>query len=295
MGIYDRDYERGRNYGYQPGFHLGAPRTMTTNLVIVMLGVYVVQWLTMPAQPTSPIDDGWFTNTLRLYGDVLKQPWMAFEFVTYGFLHDPGDLKHILFNMLGLWIFGRPVEQLYGRREYLTFFLVAIVFAGLVWVLGEFAANHRLVGIPMLGASGGISAVLILFALNFPHQTVLFMFVLPMPMWVLAVILVGIDAVGAMDRSGTVACTAHLGGALFGFLYYQRGLRLARWLPDRSWLKRLRPKPKLRVLDPDADDTTDSRVDQILQKIQEQGQDSLTYGERRFLEKASREYQKKRQ
>jgi hypothetical protein len=136
--------------------------------------------------------------------------------------------------------------------------------------------------------------MVILFAMNFPHRTVLFMFFIPMPMWVLAVIIVGMDALGAVNRSGDVAFTAHLGGAMFGFLYYQWGWRLERWLPSGSLAKRLRPKPKLRVIDPDQVDSTDSRVDEILKKIQEQGQDSLTRGERRILEQASREYQKKR-
>jgi hypothetical protein len=121
------------------------------------------------------------------------------------------------------------------------------------------------------------------------------MFIIPMPMWVLAVLIVVMDAFGAVERSGEVAFTAHLGGAMFGFLYYQWRWRLERWLPTGSLLKRLRPKPKLRVLDPDTvDDATDSRVDEILKKIQEQGQDSLTRGERRYLEQASREYQKRR-
>jgi hypothetical protein len=121
------------------------------------------------------------------------------------------------------------------------------------------------------------------------------MFVIPMPMWVAALIIVAMDAFGAVKRSGDVAFTAHLGGAAFGFLYYQWRWRLERWLPSGSLLKRLRPKPKLRVLDPDApDNATDSRVDEILKKIQEQGQDSLTRGERRILEQASREYQKRR-
>ena len=100
-----------------------------------------------------------------------------------------------------------------------------------------------------------------------------------------------------VSQAGNVAFTAHLGGALFGFLYYQFGWRFERWLPSAGWMKRLKPGPKLRVLQPDAEDEMDSetenKVDAILKKIQEQGQDSLTYGERRFLERASKEYQKK--
>ena len=107
----------------------------------------------------------------------------------------------------------------------------------------------------------------------------------------------GLDAYGAVNRSGGVAFTAHLGGALFAFLYYKWGGRLELLFPAGMSLPRLSPRPKLRVHDPGAYEevSTDSRVDEILKKIQEHGQDSLTRAERQILEEASREYQKRRQ
>jgi membrane associated rhomboid family serine protease len=291
MGIYDRDYQR----GYRPpdGLYLGSPATLTTKLVIVMFGVFVVQLLTRGQR--SP-EGGPFTDFFSLYPDVFQHPLHLFQFVTYGFLHSPWDMHHIIANMLGFWFFGRDIEYRYGRREYLAFFLVAIVASGLVWVLGEFVANRGFVPEPgMLGASGGVSAVLILFALNFPHRMMLFMFFLPMPMWVGALLIVGYDAYGAIQRTDPVAFTAHLGGAVFALIYYQAGWRLERILPSGSLLKRLKPKPKLRVVDPDANDpSTEERVDEILKKINEQGRDSLTRQERRILEEASRKYQRRR-
>ena len=67
------------------------------------------------------------------------------------------------------------------------------------------------------------------------------------------------------------------------------------FLPGSGWLEQLKPKPKLRVLDPDSsEESTEAQVDAILQKIQEHGRDSLTRKERRILEEASRQYQKRR-
>jgi len=281
MGFYDRDYQRGGYYARSPGFRLGAPRTMTTNLVIVTCFVYLAQLLS----------NNWVTHVCELSADWYRQPWQAYRLLTYGFIHSPTDLWHILLNMFALWLFGREVESRYGRREFLAFYLVAIVIAGIVWTMAEIPSRGNSI---VLGASGGVAAVVVLFAMNFPYRTILFMFVIPMPMWVAAVIMVVMDAFGAMNRSGTVAFTAHLGGAMFGFLYFQWGWRLERWLPSGELWKRLRPKPKLRVHDPDTADDTDTRVDEILKKIQEQGRDSLTRSERRTLEEASREYQKKR-
>lgn len=285
MGLYDRDYQRGGYYDPQPGIHVGAPTTLTTKLILITCGVYVAQFLT----------GQWLTAVGALDGDWYRRPWQAYQLLSYGFLHSPADLLHIVLNMYALWLFGREVEARYGPREFLAFYLTAIVVAGTAWTVAELPTRSLAT---MMGASGAISAVVILFALNFPHRTVLFFFVIPMPMWVVAVIIVAMDALGAVNRSGNVAYTAHLGGAAFGYLYYKWGLRLERWLPSRAWHGSLRRKPKLRILDADSvddGDDTDRRVDEILQKIQEQGQDSLTGRERRILEQASREYQKRRQ
>lgn len=284
MGLYDRDYQRGGYYDQQPGFHLGTPTTLTTKLILVTCGVYVAQFLT----------GQWLTAVGALDADWYRRPWQAYQLLTYGFLHSPADLWHIVLNMYALWLFGREVELRYGSREFVAFYLAAIVVAGVVWTLAELPTRQFAT---MMGASGAISAAVILFALNFPHRTVLFFFVIPMPMWVVAVIIVAMDALGAVNRSGNVAYTAHLGGAAFGYLYYRWGIRLERWLPTQVWQKSLRRKPKLRVIDAESadDDDTDRRVDEILQKIQEQGQDSLTGRERRILEQASREYQRRRQ
>lgn len=289
MGLYDRDYERERNYyDDRPGFHLGGPLSMTTKLVIVMGAVYLAQLLTQSA-------GDWVTKNFSLWPDVFLRPWQAYQLLTYGFLHDVGDFRHILFNMISLWFFGRLVEQRYGSREFLAFFLAAVVVAGLVWLLAELVSNRGLAPGPfMLGASGGVSAVLILFAMNYPQQTVLFMFFIPMKMWLLAVILVAVDALGFVHGSHGVAFSAHLGGAAFGYLYYRWGRRLENWLPTGINLKRLKPGPKLRVLDPDEADVDERRMDEILKKIQDHGQESLTRGERRFLQQESRKYQQRR-
>jgi membrane associated rhomboid family serine protease len=292
MGIYDRDYERERSYDDSPGFRIGGERSLTTNLVIVIGIVYVVQLLT----GLGPREDGWFTDLFSLHADLPRKPWMAFQLVTYGFLHSY-DFKHILFNCFGLWMFGRSVEGPYGKREYLSFFLAAVMFAGAAWLVCELAVTRQLSpNVQMLGASGGIAAVLILFCLNFPRQQVFIWGVLPMKAWVFALVFIGLDLFGATSREGNVAYTAHLGGALFAVIYYKAGLRLSDWLPGGWKLPKLRRRPPLRVHDPadDVEDASDDVVDDILRKIRERGQESLTAQERRILQEASREYQKRR-
>ncbi len=295
MGIYDRDYERDQSYGDSPGYHLGGERTWTTNLVILMGIIYLIQLITKPAQPGP--GDGWFTDLLSLHADLPRQPWLAFQLISYGFLHSPYDIKHILFNCFGLWMFGRVVEQRYGKKEFLAFFLTAVAFAGLTWLVCEWILNGGLTSTQMLGASGGIAAVLILFCVNFPHQKVFIWGVLPMPAWVFALIFVGLDLIGASNgQQSNIAYTAHIGGVIFALVYFKTGWRLNRCLPEGFKMPKLGRRPSLRVHDPveDTDDPSEDVVDNILRKIREHGQDSLTNQERRILEEASREYQKRR-
>lgn len=304
MGIYDRDYSREN----EPGFQLRAPTTATMQLIVITGVAYLAQ-LAFPAI---------VQQYLVLQCDWFLRPWTAYQLVSYGFLHSPDDVGHILINMFILWMFGREVEARYGKREFVFFYLAAMIAAGMIWSLCEYVSGSRSpnFGLPMqlvdergqllglvrnvpsmVGASGALAALVVLFAFNWPHRQVLLFFILPMPMWVAAALGIAFDVKGAMDRSGNVAFTAHLGGALFGLLYYKAGWNLSRLLPNGlaapKWPTR---GPNLRVHDPEADpaDDLNQQVDRILEKIQEQGQDSLTWKERRTLEKASKEYQQKR-
>ena len=288
MGIYDRQYARDD----QPGLQLSAPQSMTMRLIVVTACVYVLQFL-------IPAVNQW--GALRV--DWFRQPWMAFQLLTYGFLHDVGYgagegllLKfHFPVNMFVLWMFGREVEHRYGSRAFLAFYLTAIVVAGVAWSMFQALSAAPA---SLIGASGGVAGIVALFALNFPHRRILFMFAIPMPMWVAAILLLVLDLNHAMDASGRVAGTAHLAGAGFGLGYFLYGFNPGLWVWDRLAGMAPSRKPKLRVHQPDyGDDDEDpmnQEVDDILRKIKSQGQDSLTRRERRLLEKASRQYQQRK-
>jgi membrane associated rhomboid family serine protease len=279
MGLYDRDYSRES----EPGYSLSAPTTAVMQLLVATIAVYIAQQLFQAST-------GW----IQLFWDWWKRPWEAYRLVTYGFAHDPEDIKHIVFNMLGLVFFGKYLEQRYGRSQFLIFYLGAIIFAGLVWSLIAAATNSPGV---VIGASGAITAIFVVFALNYPHVQVLVMFVLPTPAWVLALVMVASDMFGALNRDNgsNVAYVAHLAGALFGLYYYKMGSQHATGLASRLGGVRLKRGPKLRVHEPEEEeDNLTQKVDAILEKIQAQGQDSLTWSERRLLQKASKKAQEKR-
>lgn len=280
MGLYDREYSR---YGEQPGYQVSAPQSATMQLLIATVAVYVVQ-LVFPGA----------TDQLALSSDWYRRPWEAYRLLTYGFAHNPHGIEHIIMNMLVLGFFGRPVEDRYGRAKFLTFYLSAIVIGGLVWTLCETVSQRPAT---MIGASAAATGLFVLFAFNYPRAEVRMFFVLPMPAWVVALLGVAIDVQGAIARSGAIAFTAHLGGAAFAYVFYRYG-----WLPGAGvgeWWGSLRSRPRtrLRVHAPEDDDEPNDlgrQVDEILAKIKEHGQDSLTRSERKTLERASREYQQKR-
>jgi len=238
MGIYDRDYVRWRG----PSF-LGSwteRGRICKWLIGINIAVFVVQVLTRPADPYT-ISLGWFTDALAL--DVRQvlhgQIW---RLLTYAFLHDPGTIWHILINLLFLWWFGSDVEDLYGPREFLTFYLSASLAAGLLFSFSSLVWMLNRHALPCLGASGGVIAVMTLCAFHYPRRIIWLFFLIPvrLPLFLL-VFLVG-DAWVFLNRyESSTAVAAHLGGALFAAAYYLLHIRLLDWLPPfgdwRQWQK----------------------------------------------------------
>jgi hypothetical protein len=195
--------------------------------------------------------------------------------------------------MLALWFFGRDVEGIYGRKVFLQLYLTLIILSGLCWLVTAYHTPASSV----VGASGAVFGIMLVFVLHYPTRTVLLFGVVPVRAWFLmaAYLIMEFSAL-SRERHDFVAHTAHLGGALFGFIFYKTGWTLFSLAPGHL-LKRgvggRRPKLRLHAPEQD-DDLLNERVDQILEKISREGEASLTKDERRVLEDASRRYQKRR-
>ncbi len=143
---------------------------------------------------------------------------------------------------------------------------------------------------------------MILFALNYPRQTILFMMFIPMPAWVLGVLIVVMNLVGiensALAESGDrVAYDVHLVGAAYGLLFFRTHWDLASfWRSDwRHWLRRRAQGTQLKLHEPaEGGSTLDEQADVVLQKLHEHGEASLSARERKILEDYSRRLQQKR-
>jgi membrane associated rhomboid family serine protease len=144
-----------------------------------------------------------------------QSPFAPWQLLTYGFLH--GNFNHILFNMFGLWMFGRDLERLMGPRRFLTYYIVCVVGAGIVQLI---VAGMQGGLYPTLGASGGVFGILLAYGMTYPDRTVMLMFP-PIPMKAkYFVLMYGLLELylGVSGGSPGVANFAHLGGMLFGFI-----------------------------------------------------------------------------
>ncbi|MCE5268097.1 MAG: rhomboid family intramembrane serine protease [Planctomycetaceae bacterium] len=295
MGLYDRPYYR---QSQRPGFSSFGGRSVVVTLIAINVAVWLVDAIMFDGHLSDYMGVHVMPRDLGagVARDTLTHPWLWWQFLTAGFAHSPTNFQHILFNMIALFFFGRPVEQVYGSKEYIRVYLATVVFASIVWTLANKISGTQ--GAVMYGASGAIAGTVILFALNFPRATVLLFFVIPMPAWLAGVLFVGLDMLGAFGvRSGeNIAFSAHLAGAAFAFLYYEQRWDLTRLSSGLHWPKLGGwRKPKLHVHRPDDTEPSDlsQEVDRILEKISRQGEASLTPKERKTLEAASRRYQER--
>jgi len=266
------------------------PQSMVLTLIIINVVLYLIDGLLFQR-------DHALTERLALSSDALWHPLFWWQFITYGFVHDPSSIMHILANMLGLWFLGRAVEQIYGNKEFLRIYLIMLLLGSLSFALGNAIINPA-GGHSLLGASGAVSGVSILFVLNFPHTTlVLFPIPIPVKAWVIGVLIVVYNVFGAIEQTGNIAFGVHLAGIAFAVLYFRYHWNLGRFFEHVFRMPKFFSRPKFRVRHPDEEsDEPDlnTEVDRILEKISREGEGSLTRKERRILETASREYQKRR-
>jgi len=283
MGLYDRAY-----YQEHERSSWLSGRSMVANLILLNVAAFVAQLLFDGPQER-------FTSALGLHDELLSKPWQIYQLVTYGFLHDPHDIAHILFNMFGLWLFGTDLEAIYGRAEFVRFYLVSIVISGLVWSGIEVMNEHNAM---LIGASGGVMALMVVNVLHFPRRVYYIMGILPLPAWAMGALYALADLSGALHPGGSqVANVAHLAGMAFGLLYFQTGMNFGRFAPGGmpNFKRILRFKPRLKLHDPEKESSNlTAQVDVILEKISREGEGSLSRSERRTLEEASRKYQQRR-
>jgi membrane associated rhomboid family serine protease len=275
-------------------------------LLALNIGVYFLQ-LTLFAPATV-------YSTLAL--DPARFPSEWWTALTYMFVH--AWLAHLAFNMFTLWMFGPRLEQVWGTRSFVQFYL----WSGLGGAVAHLIfAQHSSV----IGASGAISGVLVAYALRWPDEEVYLFGIIPMKSRWLIAAMIGMNIIFALSPGSGIDWTAHVGGMAFGWIFLKLsslgGLtRVKGWVsaaPEESEdMPRAVPrnrspmrdqtrgvdevvarsnavvlresKPLQHVPKQESPKEYAARVNRVLDKISQQGIESLSKDERRLLEEMSR-------
>ncbi|CAN5542103.1 rhomboid family intramembrane serine protease [soil metagenome] len=208
--------------------------TVVKNLIIINVLCFAAQFI-LPKQGINV--DHLFA--LHTWQSELFKPW---QFVTYMFMHSTDGFSHIFFNMLALWMFGSVLENVWGPKRFLTFYIVCGLGAALCHMIVLYFENQGVINlvssltlaqqqfyaedlqgrlnVGTIGASGAVFGCLAAFGYLFPNDHLYIMGLIPIKAKWLVILYAGAELVSAIQNSAgdTVAHIAHLGGGLAGFL-----------------------------------------------------------------------------
>lgn len=323
MGIQDREYYRSTTRG-SAWFTGVAPACRT--IILINVVVFLIDKFAFNGR----LAESFGATTTDIF-----QRLQLWRLLTATFLHDPNGIFHLAVNMLFLFMVGREMEAFYGSRNFVALYLSAAVFSTFCWAVVDLLPMSRsgLSGQSvMVGASGVVMAIVVLYTLYNPKREVLLFFAIPMEMRWLLTLYIGYDLYQLLVGSDQpVAFAAHLGGAAFGYLYKVADLRYTRLLtllpkrrpkfrvytgdgPTREVKVTPRPSPPSASASPSAasnratstsaaqrpapslvtEEQLNAKLDEILVKIARDGRDSLSDEEKRILEEASRRARNRR-
>jgi membrane associated rhomboid family serine protease len=246
----------------------------------------IINWLAVPAD----------------LGKLLYRPWTI---VSYAFLHY--DFLHILFNMLWLYWFGKIFLEFLSSKQLLSVYLLGGISGAVLYILAYNVFPAFALALPYsyaLGASAAVYAVVVAIAAFVPDYSIILMFIGQVRIKYIAIFVVVLDllSISGGNAGGHIA---HLGGALFGFLFatqIKSGSDITAWFSNftndiASWFK---SKPKMRVtenkfkskaasdIEYNQQKAADQEViDKILEKISKSGYNSLSKKEKEILFKMS--------
>ena len=259
---------------------------------------------------TIAMDMVWHVDLAQYLGlhHIGASDFQPYQFVTYMFMH--GSFGHLFFNMFALWMFGNAIENAWGPKRFLFFYMVCGIGAGLTQELVQYIQLNDIVqnyeyvrlnnrSIPVdeylnmlttVGASGAVYGILLAFGMMWPNSRIYLYFLIPIKTKWFVLIYGLLELFSGFSSIDNVAHFAHVGGMVFGLLlilYWKNGgtaglkMRFTKKHTGNS-----RPKSDWEYNKERHDE--DRRTDEILDKISKGGYDSLTKEEKEFLFKQSK-------
>lgn len=248
--------------------------SMVAILIILNVAILIVQ-LIFYSQNIN------LENVLGLVPSKAIGDFYVWQFITYSFLHDTHGVLHLLLNMAVLYIFGRELEYTYGGKKFLAVYLACGIYGGLAFTVYQYIAGA--IHIPVIGASGAVNGILVVYAMTWPNVTLVFP---PVKVWIFVLIYVALDFFYTLANLNTgIAYADHLGGEACGFLIY-----LIEPHVEDYFFKTKAKIDRIKFL---REFELQKEVDEILDKINKQGMQSLTPYEKKILDRASKAISKR--
>ena len=304
MGIYERDYKTSK---FTDNLQNNAlVMLITVNLVVFVLFqfVSVIYYFSLP----KDIADERFMRDIYVnlaipgtFKEFIRKPWTL---ITHMFYHK--GIWHIIGNMLWLWMFGYIFHDLTGNKKIIPLFIYGAVGGAIAFMLAyNFIPMLRAIDATAVGASAGIMAIVVATTMIAPDYRIFPMINNGIPLWVLTAIYLIID-LALIAGNNTGGHIAHLAGGFTGFLFIFSMRRGSDWSIGINrffdWVNNLfnPDKPKKKAKEElfykserkpytRTPNLSQQRVDEILDKINIHGFNSLTPEEKDLLKKASKE------
>ena len=247
-------------------------------LVSVNFGIYILQ-------SVSGKEDVFF----RLFGLVPStfiSDLMLWQPFTYLFFHAPFyssvGISHILLNMLGLWVFGRELEEAWGKTKFLRYYFTTGIGSGLITYFFQISSDN-----PVIGASGAVYGILLAYGISYPNRMLYIWGLIPVRSLWLVIIMGSIAFFGLLGNSDGISHVTHISGMLIGYVLLKKKWRWRDiWFAIRKktiefQVQRYEEKSiKKKMFQKD--------IDVILEKIQKVGFIGLSDKEKNKLYEASK-------
>ncbi len=227
-------------------------------LLIILFGTHILFLMVVSKKIFGADAAIWVLENLRLHspdgGPLDGKLWQV---GTYMWFHDVG-LSHLLFNLLILFFFGPLFERSWGLKDFVRFFVLCGIGAGVVQTFFSWLSPTDF-GTIVIGSSGAMLGLIVAFGMRFPNQEVLLFFVLPIAGRYIVWLTIAIDLLVFLSSDSDVAIAAHWGGMLTAYLLISGNWRLSRLKSSVSGLfgrgllrimgKKKKKKRKFNVVD----------------------------------------------
>ncbi len=266
---------------FNPGEVTYKPQLLTDAikvLISINFGIYLLQ-------SVSGQEEVFF----RLFGlvpNAFLNELMLWQPFTYMFFHAPFyssvGISHILLNMLGLWVFGRELEQAWGKKNFLKYYFITGIGSGLITFFFQIGSDN-----PVIGASGAVYGILLAYGLLYPNRMLYIWGIIPVKSMWLVIIMGAIAFFGLLGNSDGISHVTHISGMLIGYIFLKK-----KWSWRDVWFSIRKKTIEFQVQRQEdrfiKKKMIQKDIDSILDKIQKVGFSGLSDAEQSKLYEASK-------